>query len=53
MNVVMIDGSGFIEIQGTAEQEPFERHALDSMLSLAEQGIHSLFSEQKRVLGLD
>lgn len=53
MNVVMLDGAGFIEIQGTAEQEPFARHTLDTLLDLADHGIQELFSAQKRVLGLD
>ena len=52
MNVVMIEGRGFIEVQGTAEGEPFERDTLARMLSLAEGGIETLFGEQRRALGL-
>ena len=52
MNVVMIEGRGFIEVQGTAEGEPFERDTLSRMLSLAEGGIETLFSEQRRALGM-
>ena len=52
MNVVMIEGEGFIEVQGTAEGVPFDRGALTNMLDLAETGIQALFDEQRRVLGL-
>ena len=47
MNVVMMDGRGFIEIQGTAEQGTFERVALNEMLGLAETGIAGLFKAQR------
>ena len=47
MNVVMMDGRGFIEIQGTAEQGTFERAALDELLGHAETGIASLFEAQR------
>ena len=50
MNVVMMEGRGFIEIQGTAEQGAFARTALDEMLQLAERGIGALFDAQKRAL---
>ena len=52
MNVVMIEDGGFIEVQGTAEKEPFSGGALAEMLALAESGIESLFQEQRRVLGM-
>ena len=51
MNVVMMEGEGFIEVQGTAEGAPFHREMLDDMLGLAEAGIQTWFSEQKRALG--
>ena len=51
MNVVMIEGRGFIEVQGTAEGAPFDRETLAEMLSLAEGGIETLFGEQRRALG--
>ncbi len=50
MNVVMNDAGGFIEIQGTAEGHAFRRDELDSMLSLAEQGIRQLVIKQQEVL---
>ncbi|SNR81759.1 RNAse PH [Methylobacillus rhizosphaerae] len=52
MNVVMTGQGGFVEIQGTAEGEPFQREAMNRMLELAESGIHSLLLKQKAVLGL-
>ena len=50
MNVVMMDGRGFIEVQGTAENGAFERLQLDQLLGLAEAGIGSLFAAQKQAL---
>ena len=38
MNVVMNDGGGFIEVQGTAEGHAFRRDEMDALLALAEQG---------------
>lgn len=50
MNVVMTEGGGFIEVQGTAEGQPFSRGQLDAMLELAEKGISELFEIQRDVL---
>ena len=50
MNVIMTDKGGFIELQGTAEGEPFEQSELDSMLELARKGINELFEAQKSAL---
>ena len=50
MNVVMTADSGFVEIQGTAEGEPFSREAMNSMLALAETGINQLFALQNNAL---
>ncbi|HHU32161.1 MAG: ribonuclease PH [Zhaonellaceae bacterium] len=52
MNVVMTAQGKIIEIQGTAEKEPFTREELDAMLSLAEKGISNLVALQRKVLGL-
>lgn len=52
MNVVMTGSGGFVEIQGTAEGEPFEREAMDAMLDLAQHGINQLTSKQKEILGV-
>ena len=43
MNVVMNNGGGFIEIQGTAEGHAFRRHELDALLELASKGLQQLF----------
>ncbi len=50
MNVVMSSNGDFIEIQGTAEESPFSRDQLNSMLTLAEDGIKELLIKQKAVL---
>ena len=46
MNVAMTDAGGFVEVQGTAEREPFTRPQLDGLLTLAEGGIRELFAYQ-------
>jgi ribonuclease PH len=46
MNVVMNNGGGFIEVQGTAEGHAFRRHELDAMLNLAATGAARLFAAQ-------
>ena len=50
MNVFMTDAGRFVEIQGTAEAQPFDRKELDTMLGLAEKGIRELFELQKAAL---
>jgi ribonuclease PH len=50
MNVVMTADGGFVEIQGTAEGEPFDRTAMNSMLDLAASGIHELLAKQQHAL---
>ena len=50
MNVVQLNGSGFIEIQGTAEGQAFSATDLESMLSVAEKGMSEIFEYQKAVL---
>jgi ribonuclease PH len=49
MNVVMNNGGGFIEVQGTAEGHAFRRHELDALLNLAAEGIAKLFKLQTEV----
>ncbi len=51
MNVVMSEGGGMIEIQGTAEGAPFTREQLDAMVDLAAGGIERLIDLQKQCLG--
>ena len=50
MNVVMTEDGGFVEIQGTAEGEPFDRAAMNAMLDLASGGIQTLIAKQKAAL---
>ena len=50
MNVVMDDSGGLIEIQGTAEGEPFSRDAMNQMLDHAEKACSRLFTAQKEAL---
>jgi ribonuclease PH len=50
MNVVMNDGGGLIEIQGTAEGHAFRRSELTAMLDLAESGIAQLMQAQRDAL---
>jgi len=51
MNIVKTGKGGFVEIQGTAEQEPFSEKDMDAMLSLANKGIKELITLQKKAIG--
>ncbi|MDO8961755.1 MAG: ribonuclease PH [Methylophilus sp.] len=50
MNVVMTGSGGFVEIQGTAEGEPFSRDTMNAMIALAVQGIQELTAMQQKAL---
>ncbi|HUN25015.1 MAG TPA: ribonuclease PH [Steroidobacteraceae bacterium] len=50
MNVVMNNGGGFVEVQGTAEGHAFRRHELDALLDLAAGGLAQLFAIQAQAL---
>ena len=50
MNLVMNDGGGFIEVQGTAEGHAFRREEMDALLGLAETGIAQLVQAQRDAL---
>ena len=52
MNVVMTGGGGFVEVQGTAEGEPFTRAQMDVLLALAVKGISELVAAQRTALAL-
>jgi ribonuclease PH len=52
MNVVMTGAGRFVEVQGTAEGEPFARAELDQLLAIAARGIAELVAQQRRALGL-
>lgn len=50
MNVVMTESGRFIELQGTAEREPFSRDQMNELLALGEAGVKALIEKQKTVL---
>jgi ribonuclease PH len=50
LNVVATESGHYVELQGTAEQEPFHRDALDAMLTLADKGIAELISFQRATI---
>ena len=52
MNIVMTADGGFVEIQGTAEGEPFARDAMNAMLDLAASGIADLLKKQQAALSI-
>jgi len=51
MNVVMTESGKFVEVQGTAESQPFSADTLGKMLKLAKKGIDELIGMQKAALG--
>jgi ribonuclease PH len=50
MNIAMTGSGKFIELQGTAEEAPFDRAQLDALLKLAEGGIRELIAIQRKLL---
>jgi ribonuclease PH len=50
MNVVMTGSGGLVEIQGTAEGEPFTRTQMQEMMDLADKGIRELVAAQRAAL---
>ena len=50
LNVVATERGHYVELQGTAEQEPFHRDALDAMLTLADKGIAELIGFQRATI---
>ncbi|MDX1379537.1 MAG: ribonuclease PH [Xanthomonadales bacterium] len=50
LNLVMNDGGGYIEVQGTAEGHAFRRDELDEMLRLGDKGIGELLAAQREAL---
>ncbi len=50
MNVVMTSSGNLVEVQGTAEGNPFSKGELDTMLTLAEAGIAELLAAQAAVI---
>jgi ribonuclease PH len=51
MNIVKTGDGRFIEVQGTAESEPFDRDALAGLLELADRGIAHLVAKQREIVG--
>jgi ribonuclease PH len=51
MNIVKTGDGRFVEVQGTAESEPFDRDALDGLLELADRGIAQLVAKQREIVG--
>ena len=51
MNIVKTSDGRFIEIQGTAEAEPFGTDTLTGMLALADKGINDLIAKQREIVG--
>lgn len=51
MNVAMTAGGRLVEVQGTAEGEPFDRAQLDAMLDLARGGVSEMTRAQREALG--
>ena len=50
LNAVMTGEGTFVEVQGTAEGQPFSKSTLDSLLALAEEGIRRLFQAQQEAI---
>jgi len=51
MNVVMVGKGNFVEVQGTAEGEPFSKEQLDHLLDVAKKGIKELVAIEKNIIG--
>ena len=52
MNVVMTGSEKFVEVQGTAEGQPYSKKEMDSLLALAKEGIKELVELQKKYVHL-
>ena len=51
LNIIKTGSGGFVEIQGTAEREPFTDKQMNKMLALANKGISQLIAIQKKMIG--
>jgi ribonuclease PH len=51
MNIVKTSDGRFVEIQGTAEAEPFGTDSLTALLALADKGINDLIAKQRAIVG--
>ena len=52
MNVIMTDSGSFVEVQGTAEGDAFDRATMNRLLDLADSGIRDLIALQKKTLNI-
>ncbi|MEX0797906.1 MAG: ribonuclease PH [Bacteriovoracaceae bacterium] len=50
VNIVMTESNKFVEVQGTAEGEPFSREQLDAVLECGKKAMETVFAQQKMVL---
>ena len=50
-NIVMLEPTDFVEVQGTGEHATFSRSQLETLLNVAQRGIAELFQAQRKVLG--
>ena len=50
LNIVKTGSGGYVEIQGTAEQVPFDDKQLVGLLKLADKGINELIALQKKIV---
>jgi ribonuclease PH len=51
MNIVKTSDGRYIEVQGTAEAQPFSRSEMDTLLALADVGIRTLVERQREIVG--
>jgi ribonuclease PH len=51
MNIVKTGDGRYVEVQGTAESEPFGTDALHGLLALADRGITELVARQREIVG--
>lgn len=52
MNFVLTDNNKIVEIQGTAEENPFDEEQFNQLLNLAKSGVAQLIEKQKQALGM-
>jgi ribonuclease PH len=50
MNIVCTSEGRFIELQGTAEGDPFSREQMEALLALGTRGIEELLEKQRAVI---
>ncbi len=51
MNIIMTEHGKFVEVQGTAEDSPFSKDELESLLEYGKNGVNQLIAVQKQVMG--